>query len=86
MVPILKAGVNLQAVGDEGLLLNINNDQLHQLNPTAFFIVSQCDGKTGLDDILLTITEHFDIDKGTAEQDLKLTLDQLVAADLMEYA
>ena len=84
MKPKLASGVNLQQVGDEGLLLNVDDDELHQLNATAYFIVGQCDGDNTLDDIVQNVVECFEIDSETAKQDVAEIINQLAEAKLIE--
>ena len=86
MKPKLATGVNLQQVGDEGLLLNVDNDELHQLNATAYFIVEHCDGECTLDDIVQNVVECFEIDEETAKQDVAEIINQLGEAKLVELS
>jgi len=68
--------------GDEYVLVPLSNniadmDRVYTLNETGAFIWERLDGKTDLATILKEMQKTFDVDKKTAEQDLRDFIDQL---------
>lgn len=73
-----------QTVDDEVLLLDVATSQIHQLNPTACFIWSQCDGLKSVEQIADIVVERFEVDRATAMEDIEKTLQQLDDLKLIE--
>ena len=83
-----KQCVNLtvQSVDDEMLLLDLSKDQIHQLNPTACFIWSKCDGNKSELELANLLVEQYDIDHQTASNDVAKILQELHKLELIEPA
>ncbi|PCH60864.1 MAG: hypothetical protein COC05_02880 [Gammaproteobacteria bacterium] len=83
MYPKQRDGITIQTVGDEMVVLDQDNDQIHQLNATASLILSHCDGQTS--DILIAdvLVCQFDIDHNTAIGDVQNAIIQLRELELV---
>ena len=73
-------------VGNEQIVHDLQQQQLHQLNPTASFIFELCDGTMSTDRIIAEVVARFDVDEQTASRDVSRTLEQfrtlsLISAD-----
>ena len=69
--------VRIQHVDGETLVLDDQNGFIHQLNPTASFIWSQCDGKSTTTEIVRRLAEEFDVEDVVATKDVSDTIKQL---------
>jgi hypothetical protein len=65
-----RANLTKQTVDDEILLLDIENNHIHQLNPTASFIWELCEQGRTTDEIAQLMVARFDIDDETALRDI----------------
>jgi len=83
MYPKQRDGITIQAVGDEMVVLDQDNDQIHQLNATASLILSHCDGQKS--DLLIAdeLVRQFDIDRNTAISDVQSAIVQLRELELV---
>jgi hypothetical protein len=83
MYPKQRDGITVQAVGDEMVVLDQDNDQIHQLNATASIILSHCDGERS--DLMIAdeLVRQFDIDKSVAINDVQNVLVQLRELELV---
>lgn len=77
-------GLTVQSVDDEMLLLDLNKDQIHQLNPTACLIWSQCDGNKSENNLAALLVEKYDIDIETALGDVIKIIQDLHKLELIE--
>ena len=77
MNPKQRDGITIQAVGDEMVVLDQDNDQIHQLNATASLILSHCDGEQSELIIADELVRQFDIDQGAAISDVQNAIVQL---------
>lgn len=75
-----------QSVDDEVLILDLNKDNIHQLNPTARFIWSKCDGSHSENDLAKMLVEQYKIDIDTAANDVSRVLKELQTLALIEPA
>ena len=75
-----------QSVDDEVLILDLKNDKIHQLNPTARFIWSKCDGSNSENDLAKILIEKYNIDLDTAANDVSRVLKELQTLALIEPA
>ena len=83
MRPKRMTDLALQAVGEETLVLDLNNHVLHQLNATANWIFSCCDGKTTVATMVSELVARYQLDRGAAEKDILDTLEQLARKRLV---
>jgi methyltransferase-like protein len=70
----VKQGLIAQSVDGELLILNREQEKIHQLNPVASFIWNNLDGQTTKEQILMAITEKYEVDQGVANHDLESLL------------
>lgn len=85
MIPKQRSHLNVQTVGDESLVLDLSCDQIHQLNATATWIFQRCDGQTSVEDISGELAEIYSIERDRANTDLRQTIAQLAALNLIEF-
>ncbi|UCE89722.1 MAG: PqqD family protein [Pseudomonadota bacterium] len=78
------SNITSQTVDDEALLLDVETNQIHQLNPTACFIWSQCDGSTSVEQIADIVVERFEVERSAAINDIERILQQLDDLKLIE--
>ncbi len=76
--------IMIREVGEEIVVLDVESNQVHQLNPTASFIWRQCGQGVGADDIAARLAEAFDIDVETARRDTQTLLSALAGFGLLE--
>ena len=72
-------------VDDELLIVDQEKGKIHQLNLSAGFIWSQCDGKNSVEEIVTKTFEKFDIDKDQIRKDVNITLESLIELNLIEF-
>jgi hypothetical protein len=77
MPPKIRPDVTVQKVGDESLVLDMASEQIHQLNATAAWILSQCDGNTSIESICDGFADYFAVDAETAAHDVATTIEAL---------
>lgn len=85
MIPRQRSHLNVQPVGDESLVLDLSCDQIHQLNATATWIFQHCDGQTSVEDLSDELAETYSIERERAKTDLRQTIEQLAALNLIEF-
>ena len=78
------ANLTLQSVDDEMLILDITQDKIHQLNPTACFIWSKCDGNHSEAELANFLVEQYDVNIETAADDISKVLKELRSLVLIE--
>ena len=71
-------------VDNDLLIVDRNNDKIHQLNSSAAFIWSLCDGNHSVEDIVMKTFAKFDIDEDQIRKDVNSTLENLVELNLIE--
>jgi hypothetical protein len=84
MLPKLRPDVTVQHVGDESLILDMQSGQIHQLNVTASWILTQCNGENSIESIVNDFAEYFSLDSATASSDVTATIEQLNQAKVIE--
>ncbi len=72
-----RKGLTIQSIDDETLILDLETDHIHQLNPTASFIWGMIDEAPSVVDLVEAYAAHFDIEIETARVDVLNMLDQL---------
>ena len=73
-------------VEDELVILDRERDAIHQLNPTARFIWSRCDGEHDLDTIAKELAEVFGVDFLITRDDVGATISTLEELGLLAVA
>ena len=84
MSPRVRQDVTVQQVGDEVLVLDLKSEQIHQLNPTAAWILSQCNGENSIEYISGEFADYFSVDSDTAVRDVTGTIEKLNQAKVIE--
>lgn len=76
-MPILRDDLVLRQVEDETLVLDRAGERIHQLNATASFIWSRCDGNTSLQTVAAEMAGKYGISAEQAAIDIARMLSQL---------
>lgn len=63
--PLRKEGILSRQLGDETVLYDSENGDVHIINTMAEFVWNLCDGSHSLDDIELRIRETSEVPEGT---------------------
>jgi hypothetical protein len=73
-----RSDIILREIDDEILLMDNQAMQIHQLNRTASYIWSRCDGSTSTDEIIEQVAREFDVEDHVATKQVKELIAQLV--------
>jgi len=76
-------GLLVHEVGSEFVLLDIDADRVHQLNPTASLIWRELEAARGAEDIARRVAETFDVEWEHALDDVRGILDRFAALSLI---
>src|SRR5262245_45024287 len=82
--PKRRGNLNYRSIDGETLILNRQDERLHQLNPTASFIWDCCDCTSNLADIGQRLAGTYDVDLRTARKDVEEVLSSLRSSNLLE--
>lgn len=77
MPPTIRPDITVQHVDDEILVLDLESEHIHQLNATAAWILTQCNGENSVESITRDFAEHFSLDPDTAAGDVATAIEQL---------
>ena len=80
----VKPGLIAQSVDGELLILNREQEQIHQLNPVASFIWNKLDGQITLEQLVMAIANKYDVKQEVAKHDLESLLSELSDLNLIE--
>jgi len=80
----VKQGLIAQSVDGELLILNREQQQIHQLNPVASFIWNKLDGQQSNDQLVTAIIEKYEVEQDVAKHDLEILINQLSDLQLIE--
>ena len=83
MPPTIRPDVTVQHVDDEILVLDLESEHIHQLNATAAWILTQCNGENTVESITRDFAEHFSLDPETAVNDVNNVIEQLVQVNVI---
>jgi hypothetical protein len=83
MYPKRRVDVTTRQIEDEALVLDRHAGKIHQLNATASYIWSRCDGMTSSGEISQGLATEFAISPESAERDVADTLAKLVSLELV---
>ncbi len=72
--PIRKNGIGSREEASFTVLSDSRHQDLIQLNPVAVRIWELCDGRNGVEAMVRTMTEDYDVSPGTCANDVVLTL------------
>ncbi len=81
--PMVRNNLTISKVDEKLLVLNEETNQVHQLNATAALIFGYCDGSTTVTEIELRIGTQFEVDSNIVSHDVKQTLDNFRANQLL---
>jgi len=79
-----RANLAVRDVDGEIVIFDRAGERVHQLNPTAAFVWSTLDGRTGSDEIVARVAERFAVEAAVAARDVQSLLEQLAALNLLE--
>jgi hypothetical protein len=82
--PKRRTGVNVRIVEGETVILDRPGGFIHQLNQTASFIWSRCDGQSTIEEIAYQLAAAFEVDAKTAADDVAVIVEQLQRLSLLE--
>jgi pyrroloquinoline quinone biosynthesis protein D len=83
--PALAARVRLQTDATTGQPVLLYPEGIIELNATAHDIVSRCDGKTTLDEILASLAAEYDVSHEDLREDVFACLDELHRRNLIVF-
>jgi hypothetical protein len=81
-----RENLTVQTVDDEILILDLESNQIHQLNTSASFIWSLCDGEVSMEQLAEIYAEHYEVEAETAKADVQQVTDQLCEMGLLKAA
>ena len=82
--PKRRSDVRVRVIDGETVVLDRKRAKVHQLNRTASYIWSRCDGKAAIEEIVHQLAESFDVDPETAARDVMAAVWQLRKLNLLE--
>lgn len=82
--PERRSDVSVRVVEGETVVLDRQEELIHQLNQTASYIWDRCDGKSAMAEIASQLAEEFDIDPETVARDVAGIVGQLQSLNLLE--
>ena len=83
-MPALRSDLVLRQVGDETLVLDRTGERIHQLNATASYILSRCDGITEQRVVAVDLADRYQISIEQAAKDVLNLLMQLEQLGLLK--
>lgn len=78
-----RQGVTSRSVDDEMVLVGPGGTRVHQLNRTASFVWSRCDGSHTVDDIVDAMVREFDVEPGFARTETDRLIGELQKLELV---
>ena len=82
--PKRRSDVSVRVVEGETVVLDRQEELIHQLNQTASYIWARCDGKSGMAEIASQLAEEFGIDPETVARDVAGIVGQIQSLNLLE--
>lgn len=79
-----RTDVTTRIVDGETLVLDEPNGLIHQLNVTASFVWSQCDGKVSKTGIVQQLVDQFDVELSVADRDVSDVIKKFFELKLLE--
>ena len=83
-VPKRRSDLNYRTIDGETVILNREEGQLHQLNPTASFIWDCCDGNSNIAEIIDRLAGAYEVEPSAARKDVEEVLLKLRKSNLLE--
>jgi hypothetical protein len=72
-------------IGDDIVIIKDDGLSTHILNKTAALIWELCDGKRGVDEIVASLFERYDVSLEEARADTRETVESLTKAGIIKY-
>ena len=83
--PVRKQGIAGKDIGGETLLYDVEGDAIHALNPTAKLIWELCDGNHSIEDMELSLRDHFSVgDAQDVSGDIRRSLEIFAEKSLLQ--
>ena len=83
--PKQREDIHTRVVDEEVVILDRQQNLIHQLNGTATYIWDCCDGSTSLQEIAIQFAEAFDVPQEIATRDLMVVIQQFCDLHLLVY-
>jgi hypothetical protein len=83
MVLRLADDASVQHVGDGAVVLLARSGQLYTCNGTTEAFLDKVDGTRSLDQIVVLLSDEFEVDKGTLDQDMAALAAELVSEGIL---
>lgn len=83
--PQQRDNIHTRVVDGETIILDRQQNLIHQLNSTATYVWKRCDGNTPLLRIATQLTEEFDVSQETATRDLATVIQHFHDVHLLVY-
>jgi hypothetical protein len=72
-------------IGDDVVIIKDDGLATHVLNKTAAYIWELCDGNRGIDEIVASLCERYDVSPEEARMDTMETIENLTKAGIIKY-
>jgi hypothetical protein len=72
-------------IGDDVVIIKDDGLATHVLNKTAAYIWELCDGNRGIDEIVASLCERYDVSTEEARMDTMETIENLTKAGIIKY-
>ncbi len=82
-ISIKKNNIAYRIINGEVVIVNLKKSTFHTLNPVATFIWEQLDGQATLSDIVERLSQEFEIDRETSENDCVDFINDLLNKDMI---
>lgn len=82
--PTRRFDLTVREVDHETLVLDRNLGKIHQLNATAGYILSCCDGSTSIGEIIRRVATDFGTSNETATRDVSAVIQQFRELGLLK--
>jgi hypothetical protein len=81
----LTSQVRFRAVGEEGVLVHLENGRVIVVNEVGLFIVQQLASPMSRSELAQAVTREFDVPADRVQADLQRYLEELDSEQVMEY-
>jgi hypothetical protein len=71
-------------IGDDIVVISDDGVATHVLNKTAAFIWELCDGKNGIDEIVASLLEKYEVSEEEVKADVREIIDKLVNLNILQ--
>lgn len=81
--PLLRPGIKVQVLEGEAVLLDRENERVHQLDAVGTHMLQLCDGQRPLLEIVEALLPHYEVDEQRLRQDTLELLKRLQALGVL---